>query len=130
MENVVYLDTHVIVWLYSGNLDLIPLPIQSILNKSILLISPFVKLELEYLYEIKRIKQKSNKIISILKSEIGLNICDIEFTSIIEKAITTKWTRDPFDRIIVAQASLKKSTLVTKDETILKNYKNAIWSVK
>ncbi len=55
MENVVYLDTHVVIWLYSGNLELIPKPVQTILNLNDLLISPIVKLELEYLFEIKRI---------------------------------------------------------------------------
>lgn len=37
------------------------------------------------------------------------------------------WTRDPFDRIIVAPASLNHNILVTKDQSILKNYENAKW---
>lgn len=37
------------------------------------------------------------------------------------------WTRDPLDRIIVANANLNNDTLVTKDENILKNYERAIW---
>ncbi len=127
MENVVYLDTHVVVWLYSGNLELIPKPVQTILSLNDLLISPIVKLELEYLFEIKRIKRRASIILSALKSEIGLKIYDITFDQVIENALNQKWTRDPFDRIITAQAAINKSQLVTKDATILKHFKNAIW---
>jgi PIN domain nuclease of toxin-antitoxin system len=42
-------------------------------------------------------------------------------------AETIQWTRDPFDRIIVAQATLKHSPLITKDETLRKHYKHCIW---
>jgi PIN domain nuclease of toxin-antitoxin system len=38
-----------------------------------------------------------------------------------------KWTRDPFDRLITAQAALGESTLLTKDDTIRTNYANAVW---
>jgi len=127
MENVVYLDTHVVVWLYSGNLELIPKPVQTILNLNDLLISPIVKLELEYLFEIKRINRRASIILSALKSEIGLKIYDITFDQVIENALNQKWTRDPFDRIITAQAAINKLQLVTKDATILKHFKNAIW---
>lgn len=127
MENIVYLDTHVVIWLYSGNLELIPKPVQTILNLNDLLISPIVKLELEYLFEIKRIKRRASIILSALKSEIGLKIYDVTFDQVIENAINQKWTRDPFDRIITAQAAVNKSKLVTKDATILKHFKNAIW---
>jgi len=95
MENVVYLDTHVVIWLYSGNLELIPRSVQTILNLNDLLISPIVKLELEYLFEIKRIKRRASIILSALKSEIGLKIYDVTFDRVIENALNQKWTRDP-----------------------------------
>jgi PIN domain nuclease of toxin-antitoxin system len=37
------------------------------------------------------------------------------------------WTRDPFDRIIVANASLENSILVSKDQSILGHYPFARW---
>ena len=37
------------------------------------------------------------------------------------------WTRDPFDRIITAQADLEKATLITKDATIRAHYSRAMW---
>jgi PIN domain nuclease of toxin-antitoxin system len=38
-----------------------------------------------------------------------------------------QWTRDPFDRLITAQAASYNQVLLTKDETIRKHYANAIW---
>jgi len=37
-------------------------------------------------------------------------------------SIDEKWTRDPFDRIIVSHSKLKDYTLITKDKNIKKNY--------
>ena len=37
------------------------------------------------------------------------------------------WTRDPFDRIIVAQAALRRTSLITKDAVIRADYNRALW---
>ena len=46
---------------------------------------------------------------------------------LVMEAIAQSWTRDPFDRIIVANAICAESQLLTKDANILGNYKNAVW---
>jgi PIN domain nuclease of toxin-antitoxin system len=38
------------------------------------------------------------------------------------------WTRDPFDRLITAQAAVGSDVLITKDATITANYPRAVWS--
>ena len=58
---------------------------------------------------------------------IDLKICELNFQRIIDISINEKWSRDPFDRIIVANAKKKKLKLLTKDKIIRKNYKEAIW---
>ena len=130
MENIVYLDTHLVVWLYGKRLDLISDYVRDTLNNSELLISPIVKLELQYLFEIERIKKQADTIIKALQEEIGLKICNLDFQSIINNAVKEKWTRDPFDRILTSQASVNKVILLTKDESILSNYKYAKWNEK
>jgi len=130
MENIVYLDTHLVVWLYGKRLDLIPDYVLGILNNNDLLISPIVKLELQYLFEIERIKKQAGTILKALHSEIGLKFCVLDFPNIINSAVKEKWTRDPFDRIITAQASVNKAILLTKDLTILDNYNYAKWDKK
>jgi len=62
-----------------------------------------------------------------LSTRIGLNICQRNFNSIITQALTINWTRDPFDRLIVAYALINHDILITKDNNILGNYKYAKW---
>jgi len=54
-------------------------------------------------------------------------VCDQRFDRVIEAAEAQDWTRDPFDRIIVAQAGLAAATLVTKDQPIRDRYAMAAW---
>ncbi len=93
-----------------------------------LLISPMVTLELELLYEIKRAPLPWHDIKSKLRQEIGLRICDLPFDMVISAALYEGWTRDPFDRIIVANAKANGlAYLISADEDIRKNYQRAVW---
>lgn len=123
---MIYLDTHVVVWLYAGKIDNLSEDAKILIDKNGLFISPIVRLELQYLYEIQRITVEANDIILNLSDLIGLQICNKNFDTIINGAFKLSWTRDPFDRIIVANASINQNILVTKDRNILKNYQKAI----
>jgi PIN domain nuclease of toxin-antitoxin system len=92
-----------------------------------LFISPAVLLELELLHEIRRLTRSGEAIVGSLSKEIGLSVCQLPFASVVQDALRQKWTRDPFDRLIVAHASANDAPLITKDRTILSNYKHAIW---
>ena len=46
---------------------------------------------------------------------------------LIASASRLEWTRDLFDRLIVAQSSFDGSPLITKDRQIRKHYEAAIW---
>lgn len=124
---MIYLDTHVVVWLYAGNINKLTKTGVDLINSHDLLISPIVQLELQYLLEIKRITQSADIILKDLSKSIGLKTCNKPFAGVIKQSINQNWTRDPFDRIIVAQASINKTLLLTKDKTILENYKKACW---
>ena len=124
---MVYLDTHLVLWLYAGSLDLISKKVLQVLDDDDLYISPIVALELQYLKEIKKIKKPSFEIIDALHKDINLKICEKDFYSIIKESMGMHWTRDPFDRIIVAHAALNKNALLTRDDTMRAHYKQAIW---
>lgn len=126
---MIYLDTHVVAWLYAGKAKLLPENIRNELVKEELLISPMVLLELQYLYEIGRVAEKGSVVVRDLAKRIGLNVCTLPFETIIEHAIEQTWTRDPFDRIIVAQAGIRSTKLVTKDTIIHQNYSHALWKI-
>ncbi|MGC2162044.1 MAG: type II toxin-antitoxin system VapC family toxin [Silvibacterium sp.] len=123
-----YLDTHVVVWLADGSLKRITEAARSAIEQSDLLISPMVMLELEYLYERNRITLPARDVFLKLEQEIGLRVCDLPFPRIANVALDEKWTRDSFDRMIVAQAKANGfALLVSADEEIRQHYPRAIW---
>jgi PIN domain nuclease of toxin-antitoxin system len=124
---VTYLDVHVVIWLYEGNVARLSRVAANHVQNDSLFISPAVLLELELLHEIRRLTRSGEAIVGSLSKEIGLSVCQLPFASVVQDALRQKWTRDPFDRLIVAQASANDAPLITKDRTILSNYKHAIW---
>jgi PIN domain nuclease of toxin-antitoxin system len=125
---MIFLDTHVVVWLYAKSLNLLsPKAKDEIDANDIIYISPLVILELEYLFEINRITVHGQEIIDYLMDKINLQVCEQSMLKVVQKAADLKWTRDPFDRIIVAQALVNEAGLLTKDKNILNNVKEALW---
>ena len=124
---MIYLDTHVVVWLYAGETERISDTGQELIENHELLISPIVFLELQYLKEINRLTVEPALLLENLASTIGLTICNNSFLQIVTEAIPQTWTRDPFDRLIVATAAAQNSILLTKDTTILENFQDATW---
>lgn len=124
---MIYLDTHVVVWLYAGDKNKFTEQGANLINENELLISPIIQLELQYLLEIKRITKSADTILRDLSKRIGLKICQKPFEQVIKESIKQNWTRDLFDRIIVAHTALDKNMLLTKDKSILSNYKKSFW---
>ena len=125
---ICYIDTQVAIWLNEANLRKFSKKALSLLQAGDLRISPIAVVELEYLYEIGRIVINPQEILFKLGAEIGLTVCDHPFPGIAQMALGETWTRDPFDRIIVAHArSNGAAPLVTKDEQIRAHYSNARW---
>lgn len=130
METIplIYLDTHAIAWIYGNQLDKLgKLGKELIYSNHDLRISPMVMLELDYLHQLGRTNEPAKSVLSNLTREIGLRVCDKPFPLVAEAAGTLAWTRDPFDRVIVGQATLNNNILITKDSHILENYPHAVW---
>jgi PIN domain nuclease of toxin-antitoxin system len=125
---ICYLDTQVAVWLAEANLARISQKAMSLIQTADLRLSPMALVEMQYLYEIRRIIVPPQEILVKLGGEIGLTVCDHPFQIVAEVALGEGWTPDPFDRIIVANAKANGvSPLLTKDESILTHYPNARW---
>lgn len=123
-----YLDTHVLVWLHQdAAARLTPRGAAAIETAERLLISPIVELELTYLHEIGRITCPAATILDLLRRDLELETCKLPFASVVGASIGQTWTRDPFDRLIVAQAAHGQATLLTADRTILTHYSKALW---
>ena len=120
MEAVVHLDTHLVAWLFAADKKRLK-PFARAIEKHGLVYSPMVELELQYLFEIERTTQPADAVLSQLTSSVGLMRSTAEFGRVVEAARRYAWTRDPFDRLIVATAEVDGAPLLTSDRTILKN---------
>jgi PIN domain nuclease of toxin-antitoxin system len=124
----VYLDTQVVTWLSASRFKKLPAAATRAVDSSNLLISPMVLLELEYLHEIGRTGRPAMAVLEQLEKQLGLIVSDHLFLTVAQAALYETWTRDPFDRIIVAHArSDGYSKLVSSDEKIKRNYSMTIW---
>jgi PIN domain nuclease of toxin-antitoxin system len=125
---MIYLDTHVVIWLYAGDpRRLTPAACAAIEAEADCRISPVVELELGYMREVRRLSHAPDTIISELERTIGLVRCPEPLAAIVGAALPLTWTRDPFDRLITAHAALTGSTLITPDTTIRAHYPTALW---
>ena len=125
---IAYLDTNALAWLSDGSLVGLSPKIDRLLQQADLLFSPMVLLELEYLYEIKRSKHPARDIQHKVEHELGARLCNLPFPIIASAALDEKWTRDPFDRLIVANAKANGfAWLISADETIRKHYPRTVW---
>ena len=98
------------------------------LDNADLLVSPMVMLEMEYLYEIQRTNWTSRDARFRMERDLGARVCDLPFPKVAEAALDEKWIRDPFDRIIVAQAKANGlAPLITADDKIRKHYPGVLW---
>ena len=127
VEMTIYVDTHVLVWIVRGDGHRVSTEARRALDGGDPVVSPAAVLEFEYLHEIGRVKISSERMIASLEADIGLRVCDLPFRDVVTHALKEGWTRDPFDRLIVANAKAAGAPLVTKDEHILKHYRRAIW---
>lgn len=124
----VYLDTHIVAWLATKQTHKFPRTALRVIDSSELLVSPIVLVELQYLFEINRLRKPPQALIDHLKTLLGLKISDHSFPTTAQAALSETWTRDVFDRLIVAQArSDDHSPLVTADTKVRDNYENAVW---
>ena len=124
---MIYLDTHIVVWLYAGLTKKFTAKAVELIDNNNLYISNMVRLELKYLYEIGRITERPEIMIDELGHTIGLQVYPMKIETVFDIAINQSWTRDVFDRIITSEAISMDTFLITKDEKILSNYKKAIW---
>ena len=126
-ESLVYLDTHVVIWLYDALTDRLSKLAAEAVENNDLVISWMVELELQFLHEIGRLRVKPAEIIRHLSTQIGLRLSDVSLERIIRAAAGMDWTRDVFDRLIAAESAVMNLPLITKDRTIRTHHKLSIW---
>ena len=126
--SVAYLDTHIAVFLYDGLIEELSNEAKRFIESNDLLISPMVVLEFDYLFRRKKISIGAKTLYATLSATFGIGLCALPFARVADEAVDVDWTTDPFDRLIVAQASANHGArLITRDRMIRKHYHNAVW---
>lgn len=123
-----YLDTHVAVWLHDGLIERLSEEAKRQIEGNDLLISPMALVELQYLFDRKRIGVEPMKMYTYLQATFDVNLCSFPFPAIAIEALNCGWTRDPFDRLIAAHAKAnREAVLITADTQIRQHYPAAKW---
>ena len=126
---MIHLDTQIVAWLYLRKTRNLGDAAQRLLRRTNApMISPLVVVELEILTELGRISPPSvSAMIEALEDQIGLVQSDASMAAISKAACGFAWTRDPFDRLIVANAMADGAQLITADQVILRHFDRAVW---
>lgn len=122
-----FLDTHAAIFLWEGRAELFGAGSREILERSVLRISPMVRLEMQFLKEIGKLKVDPDQILGTLGSDLGVTATSDSLDALVPLAMPLSWTRDPFDRMIVATAMLHEAPLVTRDRRIRDHFPGAVW---
>lgn len=120
------LDTHIAVALFQGKTAGLSRKTLAAIDREPLLLSPAVLLELELLHEIGRLRLGATPIARFLADQLAIYSAPERFSEVVQQALPLAYTRDPFDRLIVAHAQLLKAPLVTLDANLQQHYERAL----
>jgi PIN domain nuclease of toxin-antitoxin system len=114
---LILLDTHALLWLHGAH------PRSRPLNRCAghLYVSPVSLLELQLLIEVGRLRLKPRSGVTDLAKDERWLLDDPPAAPWFERALAASWTRDPFDRLLVAHAQLRGWRIATGDAVILKH---------
>lgn len=122
---MIHVDTHVLIWMWEKKAKHAG-AIAKHIDDQELVVSPAALLELQCIREIGRFKNSPDEVIEKLSETVGLSVSSATFADIALRGLSLSWTRDPFDRLIVANAAVDGAKLLTFDLKIHQHFKNAI----
>ena len=114
---MILLDTNAIIWLHRGDARVAPL----IARGARMYASPASALELQFLAESGRLRAGGGVSADQLVHDDRWVLDDPSSVAWFERASTLAWTRDPFDRLIVAHARLRRWRLATGDRALIEH---------
>lgn len=125
----VQIDTNVILRLHELGINGFNLAARDLLLTSEIFVSHLVELELQTLFEKNKVLVLPSELIGFFQDNIGLQFSRSKVNQIVKSASSLKWTRDPFDRLIVGNALANEMELLTSDRNILENFSLAVSAI-
>jgi len=118
------LDTHAVIWLITGD-ERLPRKTKAIIenkdNTSFVSIASLWEMGIKHSLGKLNLKTDLSLIFDLI-DESGLNLLSITPSHILTNTTLDFHNKDPFDRLIIAQAQSEGFTVVSKDG-LFKNYK-------
>ena len=112
---MILLDTNALIWIEQGHARARRLT----QRRARLYVSPASLLELQFLHEAGRIRLRGSTITDLVYRDDLWLLDDPPAAEWFAEALELGWTRDPFDRLIVAHARLRRWQLATADTVLL-----------
>ena len=117
----VLLDTHFLIWLVLGLKRLAEFP--WVHRHRPWGISPISFLEIEFLAETGRLSVSNPAFTRAVMEDPRFTVDDIPLATLIRHALGLTWTRDPFDRMLVAHSLARRVPLCTIDRNIRRHHR-------
>jgi PIN domain nuclease of toxin-antitoxin system len=111
---LILLDTNALVWLEHGHRRALPLR-----GRRRLYVSPATLLEIQFLVELGRARLREDSTVADLVDDERWLLDDPPAAAWFERALSLGFTRDPFDRLLVAHAALRGWRLATGDRDLI-----------
>ena len=115
------LDTHFLIWLVLGSKRLAEFP--WVERHCPWGVSPISFLEIQLLAEIGRLSVHNPEFTSAVMEDPRFTVDDIPLVTVIRHGLGLAWTRDPFDRMLVAHSLARRTPLCTVDRHIRKHHR-------
>lgn len=112
---MILLDTNAVLWALSGHRRAQPLT----RGGERLYLSPVSLLELAYLIELDKLRPTEPEPLARIAADPRWTLDSPPSDRLFGAALDLDWTRDPFDRLLVAHASYRRWRLATGDRKLL-----------
>lgn len=111
---MILLDTNAVLWALAGNSRAAPLLAQ----ERSLRLSPVSLLEIRFLVEVGKLRLAPGRSVAEIANDSRWKLDSPSSARLFAAALELDWTRDPFDRLIVAHARYRRWRLATGDRVL------------
>ncbi|MBM4246881.1 MAG: type II toxin-antitoxin system VapC family toxin [Deltaproteobacteria bacterium] len=114
------LDTHFLLWIALGSRRL--REYRWVERYAPWTVSPVSLLEIAFLGEVGRVEVRHAEFVERLGTDPRFVIDDVGSVALATAAFGLSWTRDPFDRLLVAHSAVRRLRLCTVDPVMLEHH--------
>ena len=111
---MILLDTNAVLWALAGNPRAAPLFAQG----RPLRLSPVSLLEIRFLVEVGKLGLAPGRSVAEIADDSRWKLDSPSSARLFAAALDLEWTRDPFDRLLVAHARYRRWRLATGDRVL------------